>query len=116
MSFEPEDLNFKILYACVKYLKGRMDDGINFMTDFIFNEGIKKTNYNFNIILAFFYKEKGKDLLFKKHMEAAKKQRLKLEPGYAAPKSKIKSIILTIQVINYRKEKWRKNLYFPLKN
>lgn len=88
MNFEPDDLNLKILYASIKYLKGRIDDGINYMTSIISNIGIKQTNYNFNIILAFFYNEKGKDLLFKKHMEAAKKQKLRELGLIIAPKSK----------------------------
>ncbi len=89
MNFDPDDLNIKILYACIKYLKGRINDSINFMTNIISNIGIKSTNYNFNIILAFFYNEKGKDLLFKKHMEAAKRQRLRELNMIPPPKSEL---------------------------
>jgi len=89
MNFEPDELNFKILYACVKYLKGRIDDGINFMNHIINTIGIKHTNYNFNIILAFFYNEKKQPLLFKKHMEAAKKQKLRELGLIIAPKSNL---------------------------
>ena len=77
MNFDPDDLNLRILYACVKYLKGRVDDAINFLLDIINKIGMKATNSNFNIILAFFFKVKKKDLLSKKHMEAAKRQKMR---------------------------------------
>jgi len=47
------------------------------MNNIISNVGIKGTSCNFNIILAFLFKEKGSDLLFKKHIEAAKRHKMK---------------------------------------
>ncbi len=79
ISFDLDDLNLKILYVCVKYLRKRLNDAIYFMNAIINtpNIGLKNTSCNFNLILAFFYKEKGEDLLFKKHLEVAKRFRLK---------------------------------------
>lgn len=79
ISFDIDDLNLKILYVCVKFLRKRLNDAIFFMNAIINTPavGLKNTSCNFNLILAFFYKEKNEDLLFKKHIEIAKRFRLK---------------------------------------
>jgi hypothetical protein len=71
------DLNLKILYAVIKWLKGRIYDAIHFMENIITEHGIKNTNSNFNIFLAHLYKESGKELLFMKHIETAKRFKMR---------------------------------------
>ena len=64
------------------------------MSNIISNFGIKGTSSSFNIILALLFKEKNNDLLFKKHMEAAKRLK-QMELGLIAnTNNKSKLIIL----------------------
>lgn len=60
----------------MRYLRGKIDESIYFMSNIISNVGIKGTSSVFNIILALLFKEKNNELLFKKHFEAAKRLRM----------------------------------------
>jgi tetratricopeptide (TPR) repeat protein len=81
IEIEPDDINYKILYAAIKWIKGRPTDAIHFLLAIIDEmKGIKNTNCN----LAFLFKDtfilskdKYKELLFKKHWEAALRFKLK---------------------------------------
>lgn len=84
INIEPDDLNLKILYSSIKWLKGRTNDAIYYLNNVIVKYGIKSTNCSFNAFLAFLYKETNKDLLFKKHMEAAKRFKMR-EAGMLPP-------------------------------
>jgi hypothetical protein len=85
LDMEPDDMNFKILYSAVKYIKGRTTDAINFLLAIIEElKGIKYTNCNLNAFLAFLFKDaflhtkdKNKDLLNKKHWESALRFKMK---------------------------------------
>ena len=68
-----DEFIFKILYASIKYLKGRMKDALSIMLALLEKYGLKKTNCNFNAFLAFLYHENKNKLLFTKHYEAAKR-------------------------------------------
>ena len=68
-----DEFVFKILYAAIKYLKGRMKDALSIMVSLLEKYGLKKTNCNFNAFLAFLYHESKNKLLFTKHYEAAKR-------------------------------------------
>lgn len=74
---EPDDLNLKILFSSLKWLKGRQNDAIYYLNNIIQKIGIKSTNCNFNIFLSFLYKDANKDLLSKKHIEAAKRFKMR---------------------------------------
>jgi len=76
INFDFEDLNLKILFSCVKYLRGNINESIYFMSNIISNVGIKGTSSGFNIILAFLFKEKNNEPMYKKHIEAAKRLRM----------------------------------------
>ncbi len=85
LEIEPDETNFKILYAALKWLKGRSSDAINFLLAIIEHlDGIKHTNCNLNAFLAFLLKDafittkdRNKDLLHKKHWEAALRFKMK---------------------------------------
>jgi len=85
IKLEPNDIQTKILYAAIKWIKGRSNDAIHFLQALIKElNGIKNTNCNLNAFLAFLYKDsfiqtkdKMKDLLHKKHLEASIRFRLK---------------------------------------
>lgn len=85
IELEPDDVNFKLIYAAIKYIKSRCGDAIHFLLAIIEElKGIKNTNCNLNAFLAFLYKDaftsskdKNKDLLFKKHWEAALRFKMK---------------------------------------
>ena len=68
-----EKFNYSILLSSIKYLKGRMKDAIDIITDLINKYSLEKTNYTLNAFLAFLYHESGKNILFIKHYEAAKR-------------------------------------------
>ena len=68
-----DEFTFKILYAAIKYLKGRMKDALSIMISLLEKYTLKKTNCNFNAFLAFLYHENKNKLLFTKHYEAAKR-------------------------------------------
>ena len=68
-----DEFVFKILYAAIKYLKGRMKDALSIMISLLEKYSLKKTNCNFNAFLAFLYHENKNKLLFTKHYEAAKR-------------------------------------------
>ena len=68
-----EKINFSILLSSIKFLKGRMKDAIDIITDLINKYSLEKTNYMLNAFLAFLYHESGKNILFIKHYEAAKR-------------------------------------------
>jgi hypothetical protein len=77
IELEPTSLELKIIYSTIKWLKGRIPDAINYMNNIIVSVGIKNTNATFNLFLAFLYKETGKDLLSTKHIETAKRFKMK---------------------------------------
>lgn len=77
IELEPEDLNLKLLYASIKWLKGRPNDAIYYLNNIIQKSGLKSTNYAFNAFLAMLYKDRNKDLLFQKHLETAKRFKMR---------------------------------------
>jgi hypothetical protein len=108
LEIEPDDMNFKILYSAVKFLKNRSNDAINFLLAIIEEmKGVKFTNCNLNAFLAFLFKEaslnskdKMKDLLYKKHWESALRFKMK-ELGMVqylgkSERKKIKFILLIL--------------------
>ena len=99
------DLNTEIIFCGLLYLKDQISNAINFMNLYIFKNEIKGTSCNFNAFLAFLYKEKMNqnpqsiskqqtviyELLFKKHLEAAKLFKMKSLPPeelHPAPEEK----------------------------
>ena len=90
---DPVSLDLKIIYSSIKWLKGRTPDAINYMNNIIAAIGIKNTNANFNIFLAFLYKEIGKELLYTKHIETAKRFKMK-EVGLIQIGQKSKIILI----------------------
>ena len=68
-----ENFNYSILLSSIKYLKGRMKDAIDIITNLINKYSLEKTNHSLNAFLAFLYHESGKNILFTKHYEAAKR-------------------------------------------
>ena len=82
-----DEFVFKILYAAIKYLKGRMKDSLSIMVSLLEKYGLKKTNCNFNAFLAFLYHESKNKLLFTKHYEAAKRFKM-IELGFDLRKPK----------------------------
>ena len=82
-----DEFTFKILYASIKYLKGRMKDALSIMLTLLDKYKLKKTNCNFNAFLAFLFHESKKKLLFTKHYEAAKRFKM-LELGMDLRKPK----------------------------
>lgn len=77
IELEPEDLNLKLLYASIKWLKGRPNDAIYYLNNIIQKAGLKATNCSFNAFLAMLYKDRTKDLLFQKHLETAKRFKMR---------------------------------------
>ena len=68
-----DKFNFCILSSSIKYLKGRMKDAVDIITNLIDKYQLNKTNCPINAFLAFLYHEMGKNILFIKHYEAAKR-------------------------------------------
>jgi hypothetical protein len=99
IDIDQSDLNLKIIYSVIKWLKTRIPDAIHFLENIIVAYGVKNTSANFNIFLAHLYKESGKDLLFTKHIETAK--RFKMRELNLLPPVGQKSIIR----FNFRKAK-----------
>jgi len=89
-----ERINFSILLSSIKYLKGRMKDAIGIITNLINEYSLEKTNYMLNSFLAFLYHESGKNILFIKHYEAAKRFKM-IEIGIDLRKPKYNPKIKT---------------------
>ena len=83
-----DEFVFKILYASIKYLKGRMKDALSIMNALLDKYTLKKTNCGFNAFLAFLYHENKNKLLFTKHYEAAKRFKM-IELGIDLRKPKL---------------------------
>lgn len=64
-----QEMAINLLYASIKFIKGREEDAINFMNRIITNLEIKNTGALFNSLIALFYIEKGNTLLFDKHKQ-----------------------------------------------
>ena len=85
IQMDPEDINYKILYAAIKWIKGRPSDAIYFLLSILEEmKGIKNSNSLINAFLALLYKEsflqtkdKMKELLYKKHWESAIRLKMK---------------------------------------
>jgi hypothetical protein len=77
IELDQNDLNLKIIFAGIKWLKGRINDSINYMNNIITSQNIKNTSAIFNIFLAFLYKENSKELLYIKHIETAKRFKMR---------------------------------------
>lgn len=77
IELEPDDLNLKLLFSSIKWLKGRPNDAIYYLNNIIQKYGLKATNGGFNAFLAMLYKERNKDLLFQKHLETAKRFKMR---------------------------------------
>jgi hypothetical protein len=93
IELEPASLELKIIYSSIKWFKGRTSDAINYMNNIITSIGIKNTNAIFNIFLAFLYKESGKELLSVKHIETAKRFKMK-EVGMIQISQKSKILLI----------------------
>ena len=89
-----ERINFSILLSSIKYLKGRMKDAIDIITNLITEYTLEKTNYMLNSFLAFLYHESGKNISFIKHYEAAKRFKM-IEIGIDLRKPKYNPKIKT---------------------
>ncbi len=90
------DLNMQIVFCGLLYLKGQINNAINYLTLYLLRNGLKMTTFIFNAFLSFLYKEKASvpinvstikntknsyyDSLSKKHWEAAKLQKLRSLP------------------------------------
>ena len=91
------DLNMQIVFCGLLYLKGQINNAINYLTLFILKNGLKGTTFMFNAFLSFLFREKAGspamnntssknikysyfDSLSKKHWEAAKIQKLRSLP------------------------------------
>ena len=94
---EETDLNMQIIFCGLLYLKGQINNAINYLTLYLLRNGLKSTTFIFNAFLSFLYREKtgpsilnstNKTLnkfsyfesLAKKHWEAAKIQKLRSLP------------------------------------
>jgi hypothetical protein len=77
IELEPEDLNLKLLFSSIKWLKGRPNDAIYYLNNIIQKSGLKATNCGFNAFLAMLYKDRNKELLFHKHLETAKRFKMR---------------------------------------
>ena len=89
------DLDTQIVYCGLLYLKDQIQNALNYMNLILFKKEIHGTSCNFNSFLAFLYKEKTNqnnqtiskqqlniyDLLYKKHLEAAKLFKMKSIPS-----------------------------------
>ena len=83
-----DEFQLKLIFSAIKYLKGRIKDSIDILTELITKYELKGTNCNFNAFLAFLYSEKGNTLNFTKHYEAAKRFKM-IELGINLKKPKI---------------------------
>ena len=94
---ENTDLNMQIVFCGLLFLKGQINNAINYLTLFLLRNGLKSTTFIFNAFLSFLYKEKSNsnssssvnnknvknsyyESLSKKHWEAAKLQKLRSLP------------------------------------
>lgn len=94
---ENTDLNMQIVFCGLLFLKGQINNAINYLTLYLLRNGLKKTTFIFNAFLSFLYKEKSSstplsqtmaknknssyyESLSKKHWEAAKLQKLRTLP------------------------------------
>jgi len=77
IELEPEDMNLKLLFSSIKWLKGRPNDAIYYLNNIIQKSGLKTTNCGFNAFLAMLYKDRNKELLFQKHLETAKRFKMR---------------------------------------
>ena len=77
IELEPEDMNLKLLFSSIKWLKGRPNDAIYYLNNIIQKSGLKATNGGFNAFLAMLYKDRSKELLFQKHLETAKRFKMR---------------------------------------
>ena len=89
-----DKFNFCILYSSIKYLKGRMKDAVDIITNLINKYKLEKTNCPLNAFLAFLYHEMGKNILFTKHYEAAKRFKM-IELGIDLRKPKFNPKVKT---------------------
>ena len=89
-----DKFNFSILYSSIKYLKGRMKDAVDVILNIINKYKLEKTNCSLNAYLAFLYHEMGKNLLFTKHYEAAKRFKL-IDLGFDLRKPKFNPKVKT---------------------
>jgi tetratricopeptide (TPR) repeat protein len=99
---DKNDLNLKVIYSVIKWLKGRTADAINFLQSIITEIGIKNTSANFNIFLAYLYKESGKELLFNKHIETAKRFKMR-ELNLIPPVGQKSKLKLTLEKLKEKK-------------
>ena len=83
-----DEFQLKLIFSAIKYLKGRIKDSIDILTELITKYELKGTNCNFNAFLAFLYSEKGNTLNFTKHYEAVKRFKM-IELGINLKKPKI---------------------------
>ena len=89
------DLSMQIVFCGLLYLKGQINNAINYLTLYLLKNGLKATNFIFNAFLSFLFREKiptanylsSKNVnysyyesLSKKHWEAAKIQKLRSLP------------------------------------
>ena len=90
------DLNLQLIFCGLLYIKGEINNAINYLNLYILKYGLNSTNYIFNAFLSFLYKEKPTvptsltksvkqvqvsfDVLSKKHLEAAKLFKMKSLP------------------------------------
>ena len=88
------DLNMQLIFCGLLYLKGQINNAINYLSLYILKYELKATNFIFNAFLAFLYREKfissvnsskaGKasyyESMNKKHWEAAKIQKMRSLP------------------------------------
>ena len=95
---ENTDLNMQIVFCGLLFLKGQINNAINYLTLYLLRNGLKNTTFIFNAFLSFLYKEKSTSIplsqtlnknknnssyyesLSKKHWEAAKLQKLRTLP------------------------------------
>ena len=93
---DENDLNMQIVFCGLLYLKGQINNAINYLTLFLLRNGLKSTTFIFNAFLSFLFKEKSGptsltttiknikssyyESLSKKHWEAAKIQKLRSLP------------------------------------
>ena len=93
---DENDLNIQIVFCGLLYLKGQINNAINYLTLFLLRNGLKSTTFIFNAFLSFLFKEKSGptsltttiknikssyyESLSKKHWEAAKIQKLRSLP------------------------------------
>ena len=88
------DLNMQLVFCGLLYLKGQINNAINYLSLYILKYELKSTNFIFNAFLSFLFREKfisclnsnksGKapyyESMNKKHWEAAKIQKMRSLP------------------------------------